>query len=331
MNNQYPKFTSLDETSPEIWRPRGWVGRVYKLFSNLQFTRKELHLSDDLCVIQTELKRGHIKVGGTIEPGRLSISFYETSDILRMSGKAANSEKMAVSYNGCRWDAASKSPATSILINFSGKLAEQIVSQEAHSYLMGADSNSLGDRLSLVSNITPAGGALKHAIQSSFNLIEEDPSLENMQDIALWFSEVVLSLASCLIDEITNSVSDVSKKGESNRYILAREIERLLWVGPKSEEFSSLTLDSVASRFRCSRRQVQAAILKHFGIGFIELKRSIRLHQVYDELNDKGAYSNISSIAVAHEFEHLGRFSGYYKEMFGSLPSKHLRKNISND
>jgi hypothetical protein len=57
-----------------------------------------------------------------------------------MSGKAANSEKMAVSYNGCRWDAASKSPATSILINFSGKLAEQIVSQEAHSFLMGADS-----------------------------------------------------------------------------------------------------------------------------------------------------------------------------------------------
>lgn len=307
------------------------MGRIYKLFSNLQFTRKELRLSDDLCVIQTDLHRGHIKVGGLIDPGRLTISFYDSSDDTRISGKSIDASKMVISYNGCRWDAASKSPAVSIVINFSGKLAEQIVLEDAHAFLMETASNSFGNHLALVSNITPAGEKLRNAIQSSFRLIEADNSMERINDIGIWISEDVVTFASCLIDEITNSEINSSKKGESNRYSLAREIEKLLWVDPKSEEFMSLTLDGIARRFSCSRRQVQAAILEQFGIGFIELKRSIRLHQVYNVLNDKNSHANVSSVAVNHEFDHLGRFSKYYKEMFGVLPSKHLRKSTDND
>lgn len=326
MNKQYPIFTKTDEKDPEIWKPRGWIGRFYKLFSNLQFTRKELRLSEDLCVIQTDLRHGHIKISGLIDPGRLTISFYDGSDHTKLSGKSVDASKMVISYNGCRWDAASKSPASSFVVNFSENLSEQIVSKQGHEFLMGAAHNRSGERISIVSASTPSGDKLKHAIKSCIKFTENDQESEKVEGLSNWMSEDLISLASCLISEVSGEDIDVATRGEASRYSLASNIEKLLWIDPANEEAGSLTLDGIASRFKCSRRQIQASILEHYGIGFVELKRSIRLYQAHEKIKDMSSYKNISSVACAYEFDHLSRFSQYYKEMFGILPSKHLQK-----
>lgn len=331
MNNQYPIFTKTDEKDPAIWKPRGWVGRFYKIFSGLQFTRKELHLSEDLCLIQTDLHQGRIKVGGLIAPGRLTISFYEGSDATRLNGGSTERAKMAISYNACKWDAAIQSPASSIVINFSEILAAQIVSEPGHAFLMAGNYTSSGDRLSHVISATPTAEKLKNAIQSGIILAENHETFYREDNTSAWLSEDLISLSSCLVDEISDLDLEISSKGEVSRYNLASEIEKLLWSSPNTENIPDMTLDGLASKFKCSRRQIQAAIMENFGVGFTELKRSIRLHQAYDVLNNNGSQRNVSSVAYAYEFEHLSRFSQHYKDMFGVLPSKHLAKTMGKE
>ena len=57
----------------------------------------------------------------------------------------------------------------------------------------------------------------------------------------------------------------------------------------------------------------------------------IRLANVRDELLKKTSddYSSITQIALNNGFTQLGRFSSYYKDMFGELPSQTVkgRKN----
>lgn len=326
MQSSYPQFVRTDENSPQAWRPQGWTGRFYRLFNRLRFVRKELRLSEDVSMVETDFLEGHIKVGGVIASGRLAIGFYHSSQVSRLSGKTLDTRQMAISYNGCAWDAVSRAPAGGVVIYFAENATRSIVSDTAHSFLMEAGRTSAGARLADVRRPTPIGEKLEHAVRSSIKLAENDDGLDGEEKMSAWIGEDLLSLAACVIDDIADGATETTTRGEANRYELAAEIEKLLWVEPESLAASSLTLDGIALKFGCSRRQVQMAILENFGVGFTELKRCIRLQQSFDAVNERDRYRNISSIAHAYDFEHLGRFSKYYREMFGVLPSAHLRE-----
>jgi len=325
MQGPYPQFVRTDETSPQAWRPHGWSGRFYRLFNRLRFVRKELRLSEDVFMVETDFLEGHIKVGGTIAPGRLTIGFYHNAKVSRLSGRALDTKRMAISYNGCVWDAVSRAPASGVVIYFAETPTRAIITERAHDFLMEARLASSGMRLSHVCRPTRMGEKLEHAIRSSIHLTEHDDGSLERDKVSAWIDEDLLTLASCVIDDVVEGEIDSPGKGEANRYELAIGIEKLLWIDPEMAATPSVSLDDVASIFGCSRRQVQMAILEHFGVGFTELKRCIRLHQAFDAVCEKERYQNISSIAQIYEFDHLGRFAKYYREMFGILPSDHLR------
>lgn len=328
MYDSYPRMLKTDERDAAQWRPQGWKGKFYKLFNPLRFTRKELHLSGDLFMVRTDFLEGHIRIGGRIDPGALCIGFYESSEGNRLSGTALITRRMTVSYNGCKWDAVSKSPACGLVIHFSPTLAKRIVSKSAHDFLMKAPGPA-GERLSLILAVTPMGENLRAAIRSSIELAEDAENSRDYENVGSWISDDLVSLATCLIDEITEEDCDSLTSGESNRYSLAREVEEFLWRDPTRTDGNTPTsLDEFATHFGCSRRLVQIAIQEHFGVGFTALKRSIRLHQVHSVLNNND-YKSITSAAMDFEFDHLGRFAQYYKKMFGALPSESFRKNSS--
>jgi AraC-like DNA-binding protein len=325
MQGAYPQFVRTDETSPQTWRPQGWSGRFYRLFNRLRFVRKELRLTEDVFMVQTDFLEGHIKVGGAIAPGRLTIGFYHDAKVSRLSGRALDTKRMAISYNGCVWDAVSRAPASGVAIHFAEAPTRTIVSERAHAFLMETGRASTGARLAHVSRQTMMGEKLDRAIRSSIDMAEHDDGSLEGDKVSAWINEDLLTLASCLIDDVVEGESDYPGKGEANRYELAIGIEKLLWIDPEMAATPSVSLDDVASIFGCSRRQVQMAILEHFGVGFTELKRCIRLHQAFNAVNEKQRYQNISAIAQVYEFDHLGRFAKYYRELFGILPSDHLR------
>ena len=326
MQGHYPQFVRTDETSPQAWRPQGWSGRFYRLFNRLRYVRKVLRLSDDVFMVETEFLEGHIKVGGIIAPGHLTIGFYHEAKLSRLSGRALDTKRMAISYNGCVWDAVSRAPASGVAIYFAENPTRSIVSKRAHAFLMESGRASTGARLAHVCRPTMMGEKLEGAMRSSISMAEHDDGSLDRDTVSTWIGEDLLTLASCVIDDVVEGESSSPGKGEANRYELAIGIEKLLWIDPEIAARPSVSLDDVASIFGCSRRQVQMAILEHFGVGFTELKRCIRLHQAFNAVNEKERYQNISSIAQTYEFDHLGRFAKYYREMFGILPSNHLRE-----
>lgn len=328
-NSFFPKVVQTDETDPRLRGPQGWTGKLYKLLNPLRFKRKELRLSNDLYMTHTEFLEGHIRVGGVIEPGNLTIGFYGSADGNRLAGAHRVNDGMAVSYNGCKWDAVSKAPAYGAVIHFSHQLTESIVSPSAHAFLMNA-SVVAGERLSLVSPVTPMGESLRKAIRSSITLAEEAERPPEYASIFDWMANDLVSMAACLIDEVTEDAQAPLTQSQEKRFEMARQIERFLWEDPSMGAEIPTSLDEMADYFGCQRRTIQAVVKDYFGVGFVALKRSIRLHQVNAALTGGGAES-VTSAALDHNFEELGRFSGYYKKMFGELPSESLRRGDRDD
>lgn len=77
-----------------------------------------------------------------------------------------------------------------------------------------------------------------------------------------------------------------------------------------------------------SGRTLRLAFRERLGLGPMAYYQTLRLHAARDAL--KAADSEDLSIwEIAHDlgFFHLGKFAGYYRRLFGELPSKTLRQN----
>lgn len=298
----------------------GWKGRFYKLFSSLRFTRRSVELSEDVLLVETRLLEGQIRTGGAIEPGRLTIGFYETPEGARLSGQAAGERRMTLSYGGCKWDGVANAPATSLAIHFAPALTAQIVSPEAHPHLLARLPSALGEKLSYVCAITDPGESLRTAIKSVLNIAEQNAETGGDPAIFDWAVDDLASKAACLIDELVGR-DDLPAAGADKHYELARRIEDLLWIDPKQDPDAPTSLDEIAQRLGYSRRSIQHVVQGHFGVGFVVLKRLIRLHQADAALREGSYKRNITRLALDHQFDHMGRFSQYFREVFGILPS----------
>jgi AraC family ethanolamine operon transcriptional activator len=85
-----------------------------------------------------------------------------------------------------------------------------------------------------------------------------------------------------------------------------------------------VTLAAASRELDASIRSIQLAVEEYFGINFVRFGRLVRLHQVHSALV-LGLANNVSEAATQHGFWHLGRFSRYYREVFGEPPSQTVR------
>ena len=79
----------------------------------------------------------------------------------------------------------------------------------------------------------------------------------------------------------------------------------------------------ISSQFFSSKDPVTALMLSFivFGVGFVMLSRTIRMHRVRRMIQNKREQRSIASLAQEYGFTHLGRFSVQYRQMFGISPS----------
>jgi AraC family ethanolamine operon transcriptional activator len=64
------------------------------------------------------------------------------------------------------------------------------------------------------------------------------------------------------------------------------------------------------------------AVKEVFGIGFVELKRLIRLQQIRYSLFSKNDHLSVLMLAQSYAIDHFGRFAKEYRDLFGELPSQ---------
>lgn len=88
-----------------------------------------------------------------------------------------------------------------------------------------------------------------------------------------------------------------------------------------------LTVAEVSEAAGVSARGLQAAFQRHVGVRPMQFLREARLHGVRTDLlaaDPDG--STVAEVAQSWGFHHLGRFSGYYADVYGEPPSETLRR-----
>ena len=84
-------------------------------------------------------------------------------------------------------------------------------------------------------------------------------------------------------------------------------------------------VSELCAAFRVSRRSLHRAFHDAFGIGPVTFLRHKRLCAIHSALKDSSPnLTTVSEVALQHGFVELGRFSQYYRALFGEYPSETL-------
>lgn len=294
----------------------GWRPRVYRLQPGpLRLTRRFLEIAPGLSIQELRLQSGGIRIDGRLEPGTLKIGFIRGKEI-RILGTCVSSSIMMVAYGGARLNFAANVPGSALSLHFDPAVAQRIAPESALSALMERQQGPLGPE-TLLRPVTGAGRVFEQSLRRLLTQAEQGEGAAEPNDI--------IEASARLIGELLSAKRADPAPCANRRRALALTVENLLWEGPETTGFRRFSLDDAARRLKCSRRSIQLALQEEFGLGFVSLKRSIRLQQVHAILRrDPQGAAGVGRIARAHEFNHLGRFAGHYREMFGVLPSLDL-------
>lgn len=83
-----------------------------------------------------------------------------------------------------------------------------------------------------------------------------------------------------------------------------------------------LAVQDLCRTLDTTERTLRQAFLAEFGVRMSEMSRSFRLQHVHEDILRGDPSDSVTAIALRHGFWHLGRFAGYYREMFGRPPSE---------
>lgn len=86
-----------------------------------------------------------------------------------------------------------------------------------------------------------------------------------------------------------------------------------------------VTAEVLAAQTGISARSIQAGFKEFLGCSPSQYLRGLRLDRVRSELAS-GAEHNVAAAALRWGFEHMGRFSTYYKQRFGESPRQTLSR-----
>ena len=76
-----------------------------------------------------------------------------------------------------------------------------------------------------------------------------------------------------------------------------------------------------------SPRALQEGFSRDIGQSPMAYLRQVRLRRVHEALLlADPASTSVRTLAISYGFLHLGRFAATYRQAFGVLPSRHLRK-----
>jgi AraC-like DNA-binding protein len=103
---------------------------------------------------------------------------------------------------------------------------------------------------------------------------------------------------------------------------VVRQVEEYL----ESRPTEPVHISEICSQLHVSRRTLHRAFHEALGIGPIAFLRYRRLCAVHTALRAPKDIRTISDVAMQFGFQNLGRFAGYYHQLFGEHPSETRRR-----
>ncbi len=279
---------ATDPHRGEALAVRAHEHKLYKMGGSPFFLRRQTRDLLEFCVEKDELSQ-ELRFYRRTHPDCLQFILVEDVDPQAM-----------ISWSGSCADHITRKPATVLSLTLNPARSADLMSPRADEALRAAMEGSFGPcSLRLCApQVAQLKDALHHCLEGQAN------------------NDVVLTLAEQCLTAACDGAVEQWSLGALRRRNLAVQTEDLLL-----RTQGDLELDEVAQKLDCSRRLLQLALQQTFGIGFVSLKRFIRLHQLRHALL-KGGGGLLADLAVAHGFFHLGRFAKHYRDVFGILPSR---------
>ncbi len=136
-------------------------------------------------------------------------------------------------------------------------------------------------------------------------------------------SEQVLGAVSGILGAVPVSTS-APNAANRNRELIISHAEAIMndW-----DPEARLEIEDLGCELGISRRTFHHAFREHLGIGPVAFYRLKRLHALRASLKvaERGKML-VADVAHLHGFFEIGRMAGYYKEIFGELPSETLNR-----
>jgi len=136
---------------------------------------------------------------------------------------------------------------------------------------------------------------------------------------ALLQQEIVEGVAAFL-GEMQQFAPDVPSRASRRREI-AGAAARLLRERAARGDLARATLGALCAELAVAPRTLQLAFQEAFGVGFRAYERAVRLEQAHRLLRNDFEELTVTEVALRCGFWHLGRFSAFYREVYGVRPS----------
>jgi transcriptional regulator GlxA family with amidase domain len=140
------------------------------------------------------------------------------------------------------------------------------------------------------------------------------------------------SVENDLLARVGNLISAkplVRRAGDPRRLRLCREILRDTMKLVERDPVEVLDLQSMSKATGLSPRTLQRTFQVEYGLCPQEWLRVERLNQVRQDLLSPRQSDSVTHTATRWGFFHLGRFSQYYRELFGEKPSETLGRRAA--
>jgi AraC-like DNA-binding protein len=268
-----------------------------------------VHLGDGVDVEHVRFL-GATRFIGTLAEDAVHVLFPYGRD-LRLSGVPVSRQLVAISPPGVQFEASTQ---------VEGCGFELIARGRAYATLLGAGVATspllTPARTPVVLNETPVAEALRQLLEGYFSLLDQREDLALEPQRIQRAREDMLDLLRLTLVSGVASPEDEVKVPHPRRRALAISLEEWLWRQLDEPGAPPVTLAAASRELDVSIRSIQLAVEEYFGVNFVRFARLARLHQVHSALV-LGLVTSVSEAATRHGFWHLGRFSRYYREVFG--------------
>lgn len=331
-------FSTTDQL--QFRAPVAWDFEIYTLDPrSFWYSKAVLPVAQGFELVRYDF-RGRVRFRAALSAPKLQINFIDSYSSIdsRLQGRGKIESVVMVTIGGNAWDGLTDVGALGIELNFDETLTSRILTPELQHALNGMVSRER----SVIGPVTPCGQQLKSMAQRHLTRMDEASGLfapeligqsRAMTEVDLMdrpdlrdVDETFAEMARTLLEELAFANHPSQEVSTGRRREIALQVEAMLWEPPfLHEESFSATLDEFAQIFSVSTRTIQIAIQEQFGMGFVALRRLIRLTQLRRAILDSNGAASLSSLASDYKL-HFGRLAQEYSQLFGIKPSQELRQ-----
>ena len=338
----HAKFIATDEQT-NFQSPDAWDFSIYSFDpQNFWYSKTTLPVFRGCEIVRYDF-RGKVRFRAGLKTKGLQINFIDSysEKESRLQGIQKIDSIMMITIGGYDWDGVSDIGALGIEINFDEETTKKIISDD-HLYHIGHMANLFGSKRSIVTKPSSVAMALRQIAVRYLAILDQNHSLkynntelinvnkslditQTHENESAINEDAFIEIAKNIIDETVYEPPQIDGFTNMSRRNVALTIERLLWQPPHNRQSDDdYSLDEFAALLKVSRRTIQIAVQEQFGVGFISLRRLIRLHQIRMAIRSGNGRQKINTLGRTYYMDHLSRLSTEYKQLFGTLPSHEM-------